>query len=514
MVLTHAERENALAIRRPQDGSPVGTVPVDGAAQVGAAVVRARRAQEGWSMLDPRERVRLLAGVREIIARRSDAIADRIVAETGKPEVEALTEVATVVSLCRHYEKRAPRLLLPRRVGSGWMLWKRSTILQQPYGVVAVISPWNYPFILSAEPTLTALFAGNGVVLKPSEYTPFTGAILAEVLGESDLPAGLVQVVQGDGETGSHLVDAGVDRIHFTGSARAGRAVLTRAARHLVPVSLELGGKDPAVVLDDADLERSARGIAFGAFFNAGQTCLATERVYVVEAVYEPFVRELRRAVSELRAGSAGRVDVGPLTTPEQLEVVESQLADAVELGARVLCGGDRVDPASNVFLPTILVDVTDEMLVMREETFGPLLPVISVADEEEAIRRAGELPMGLFASIWTGSPERGRAVGLRLPGGGFSVNDTLSHWANPALPMGGVGESGFGRVRGDEGLLSFSRSRSVLENRVQLKREPWWFPHRPIDRRLVRAVTAWEGERGVRRISGVVKAFLGRGEA
>lgn len=513
MALTHMEREGLLAIHRPQDGSPVGTVSVDGAPQVGAAVVRARRAQAAWGRLDPRERARRLAGLRELLARRADAIADRIVAETGKPEVEALTEVATVVSLCRYYERAAPRLLRPRRVGSGWMLWKRSTILQEAYGVVAVISPWNYPFILSAEPTITALFAGNGVVLKPSEHTPFTGSILTELLAETDLPTGLVQVVQGERETGAHLVDAGVDRLHFTGSPSAGRAVLTRAARHLLPVTLELGGKDPAVVLDDADLRRAARGIAFGAFFNAGQTCLATERVYVVKAIYEPFLQELRRAVSELRASSAGSVDVGPLTTEAQLEVVEAQLADALELGARVLCGGDRADPASNVFLPTVLVDVTDEMLVMREETFGPLLPVVQVADEDEAVRRAGELPMGLFASVWTGNPARGRAVGLRLPGGGFTVNDTLSHWANPALPMGGVGESGFSRVRGDEGLLAFTRSRSVMENRIQLRREPWWFPHRPADRRLVRAVTAWEGERGLRRLSGVVSALLGRGE-
>lgn len=502
-----------LFIRRPQDGAPVGSVSVDGSVEVRAAVARVRGAQQDWASLELSHRIRLLGEFRQVIARSAEDITARIVAETGKPEVEALTEVTTVVSLCRHYEGRALRLLRPRRVGSGWLQWKRATILQEPYGVVGVIAPWNYPFILAAEPTLTALFAGNGVVLKPSERAPFTGAILEELLGETDLPARLIQVVQGGAETGSHLVGSGLDRLHFTGSPSAGRKVLAAAAPPLLPVSLELGGKDPALVLSDADLDRAARGIAFGAFSNAGQTCLATERVFVEASVYESFLRRLASFTSGLRAGSGGEAEVGPLTTPEQLSIVEEQLSDAVGRGARVLCGGQRIDPASNVFLPTVLADVNERMRVMREETFGPLLPVARVADEDEAIRRANAHPMGLFASVWTGDPERGRAVAARLRGGGVSVNDTLSHWAVPALPMGGVGESGFSRLRGDEGLLAFSRSRALLENRLELSREPWWFPYRPGDRRLVRAVLAWEGERGIRRVSRALGALLGRGE-
>ncbi len=507
------DEADILFIRRPQDGAPVGSVTVDGPDEVRAAVARARGAQQGWASLELAHRVRLLGEFRHVIARGAEEIAARIVAETGKPEVEALTEVTTVVSLCRYFERRALRLLGPRRVGSGWLQWKRSTILQEPYGVVGVIAPWNYPFILAAEPALTALFAGNGVVLKPSERAPFTGAILEELLTETDLPTRLIQVVQGGAETGSHLVASGIDRLHFTGSPAAGRQVLAAAAPRLLPVSLELGGKDPALVLSDADLDRAARGIAFGAFFNAGQTCLATERVFVESSVYESFLRRLIRFTSELRAGSGGEAEVGPLTTPEQLAIVEEQLADAVERGARVLCGGHRIDPASNVFLPTILADVNERMRVMREETFGPLLPVVEVADEDEAVRRANAHPMGLFASVWTGDPERGRALASRLRGGGVSVNDTLSHWAVPALPMGGVDESGFSRVRGDEGLLAFSRSRVLLENRLDLAREPWWFPYRPGDRRLVRAILAWEGERGIRRVSRALGALLGRGE-
>jgi acyl-CoA reductase-like NAD-dependent aldehyde dehydrogenase len=502
-----------LVVRRPDDGSRVGTVPVDGPGEVRAAVARARKAQAGWASLPVRDRVRHLSGLREILARRADEIADRITAETGKPEGEALTEVAVVVSLCRYYERRAPRLLRPRRVPSGWLVWKRARILQEPYGVVGVISPWNYPFILVAEPVLTALFGGNAVVLKPSERAPFTGAALGELLSDSDLPDSLVQVVQGGPETGAELVVSGVDRLHFTGSPSGARQVLAAAAPRLLPVSLESGGKDAAIVLADADLRRAARGIAFGAFYNAGQTCLATERVFVEESVYEEFLRHLIREAERLRAGSGGEVDVGPLATEAQLDLVEEHLRDAVERGARVVCGGSRVDPASNVFLPTVLADVNERMRVMREETFGPLLPVQSVADAEEAVARTNAHPMGLFASVWTDDRETGRALGERVRSGGVSVNDTLAHWAIPSLPMGGTGESGFSRVRGDEGLLSFTRSKVLLENWITPSREPWWFPYRPRSRRLVRAVLAWEGERGVRRLSRLLGGLLGRGE-
>jgi len=511
--MSDVESPELLMVRRPLDGAPLGTVPVSSPEEVKAAVARARKAQSGWASLELRDRVRHMAGFREVLARRAQEIADRIVAETGKPEVEALTEVSMVVSVCRYYERRVPRMLKRKRVRSGWLAWKRGYILQEPFGVVGIIAPWNYPFILSAEPTLTALFAGNAVVLKPSEHAPFTGAILNELVADTDLPPGLLQVVHGHGETGAALAASSVDRLHFTGSPSVGRKVLATAAHHLTPVSLELGGKDPAIVLSDADLDRAARGVAFGAFYNAGQTCLATERVFVEASVYESFLQRLTREVSALKAGSGGEAEVGPLVLSKQLEVVEAQLADAVERGARILCGGGRIDPASNVFLPTVLADATDRMQVMREETLGPLLPVASVADEEEAVRRVNAHPMGLFASVWSQDLSRARSLGARLKGGGFSINDTLSHWAVPALPMGGRGESGFSRVKGDEGLLSYSRSRAVLENRFEFRGEPWWFPYRPSGRRLVRAVLAWEGEAGIRRITRSLGALMGRGE-
>jgi acyl-CoA reductase-like NAD-dependent aldehyde dehydrogenase len=427
--------------------------------------------------------------------------------------VEALAEVAVVAGLGRHYLKRAPRVLGRRRAPTGWMVWKRAWTEREPWGVMGVISPWNYPFVLTAEPTLTALFGGNGVVLKPSEYTPFTGAILEELVEGAGLPPDLVRVVQGRGETGRALIHSGIDKLHFTGGPETGRRILFEAAPLLLPVSLELGGKDPAIVLEDADQERAARGIVFGGFFNAGQTCLSTERVYVVDAIHDEFLRKLVRQVQALRVGSGGEVDLGPMTTSEQLAVVEEHLQDALARGARVACGGERLDPGSNLLHPTVLTDVPDDALVLTDETFGPVLPVVRVRDEDEAVLRANELPMGLFASVWTGDRKRGEAVARRLRAGGASVNDTLSHWGVPSLPMGGVGESGYSRVRGDEGLREFTRARAFLVDLTGLGREPWWFPYTPLSRRLMRGLTDWEGLRGLSRGTGFMREMFRREE-
>lgn len=499
-----------LRIRRPQDGAPVGEIEVSSPEEVFAAVDRVREVQPGWASLSPVDRARRMRGLRQEIHARREEIADRIIAETGKPEGEALTEILVVQGSIRFFEDRAPAILGRRRVSTRWMPWKRAWTVRDPYGVVGVISPWNYPFLLTMDPVVTALFGGNGAVLKPSELTPFTGALVPELVVGGGLPEGLVRAVQGGGETGRTLVEAGVDKIHFTGGARAGRDVLAAAAHRLLPVTLELGGKDAALVLEDADLERAARGVVFGAFFNAGQTCVATERVYVVDSIYEPFLRRVKRLASDLRAGSGGWVDVGPMVDPRRLEIVEDQLEEAVTAGARIVCGGQRADPASNVFLPTVLADVTGEMRVMRDETFGPVLPLMRVRNVDEAVAAANAHPMNLFASVWTGDASLGVEVGGRLRCGGVSVNDTLSHWALPGLPVGGVGESGFGRSRGEEGLRDLTRARSVLVHRSFVKRDPWWFPYGPRSARLIRSLLGWEGESGVRRLTGALKGLLG----
>jgi acyl-CoA reductase-like NAD-dependent aldehyde dehydrogenase len=384
-------------------------------------------------------------------------------------------------------------------------------LLREPYGVVGVIAPWNYPFLLSMNPVMTALFAGNAAVLKPSEYSPYSGLLVEDLARDANLPEGLVQVVIGGGPTGEALVRSGVDKVFFTGGTETGRRVMAAAAESLTPVALELGGKDAAIVLEDADLERTARGIVWGAFQNAGQTCLSVERVFVVEGIYDAFVRQVLAEVRRLRAGSTAGVDVGPITTPEQLLKLETQLQDAVEGGATVLAGGTRTDPASNVFLPTVLTDVEAHARLLREESFGPFLPVLRVKDSEEAVRRANETSFGLSASVWTGDRRRGEVVARRIRAGGVCVNDVMTHYAVPGLPFGGVGESGFGRSKGLEGIAELTRTRSILVGRWGLAREPWWFPYSKATETLVRAGLASRLRGGLGGIVAGARVLLGK---
>jgi acyl-CoA reductase-like NAD-dependent aldehyde dehydrogenase len=497
-----------LEVRRPSDGSVLATVPAQGPAEVAEAVARARRIQTEWAAFATEDRIRRMRALLPALAEAREEIVETIRAETGKPELEAYAEVAVIADLLRHYAATARRVLRPRKVSTGWLLGKQAAVYREPYGVVGVISPWNYPFILVMDPVVSALFAGNAAVVKPSEFTPLTALTAQKLFGRAHLPDGLVQVVTGDGRTGAALVDGGVDKISFTGSARTGRRVMAAAARNLTPVTMELGGKDPAIVLEDADLERAAAGIAFGAFFNAGQTCISVERAYVVESVYDAFVERISTVARALRAGSAEEVDVGPMTTAPQLGIVEAQLDDALERGARPVAGGGRADPASNVMLPTVLVDVDPDSMLMTEETFGPLLPVMRVRDQEEAIERANRGAFGLFASVWTRDVERGTAVARRLRAGGVSVNDVLTHYAVPGLPMGGVGQSGFGRNRGDEGLREMTRTRSMLVHRWGRRREVFWFPYGSGKLEMVRGLVEWRTGGGLGRL---LRALFGR---
>ncbi len=488
--------DEVLRVLRPSDGSLVGELAVTPPPALAGRVARARSVQEGWASLEPRDRARRLRGLLSAIGSRAAEIESTISAETGKPRTEAAVEVMSVVEHLRFHIKACSSLFRPMKVSCGWLVWKRAMIFREPLGVIGIISPWNYPFILSMNPVITALAGGNAAILKPSEYTPYSGLLAEELARDGGLPEGLVQVVIGAGPTGEALVRSGVDKVVFTGGGVAARHVLSAAAESLTPVILELGGKDPAIVLEDADLARAARGIVWGAFMNAGQTCISIERVYVVDEVFETFLRAVVAQVKALKAGSTPGLDIGPMTTPAQLETVERHLSEAVERGAKVVVGGGRVDPASNVFLPTVLTDVHPASELLRQETFGPLLPLLRVKDEEEAVEAANSLPFGLSASVWTGDRARGIALARRLRAGAVSVNDALAHYGIPGLPFGGIGESGYGRTGGLEGLEEVTRTRSVLVDRLGLEREPWWFPYSRSSERLVRTLASlrWRG--------------------
>jgi succinate-semialdehyde dehydrogenase/glutarate-semialdehyde dehydrogenase len=370
------------------------------------------------------------------------------------------------------------------------MKTKRLRLVHQPLGVVGIITPWNFPFVLAANPTAQALMAGNAVVLKPSEVTPHAGRLVEELFRAAGVPEGLVTCVTGDGSTGAALLEAGVDRICFTGSVRTGRKVAEVCGRNLVPCTLELGGKDPMVVCADADLERAANGAVYGAFANAGQVCVSTERVYVVDAIADDFVRLVVEKTGALRQGPAGESDVGPLIWPQQLEVVERHVEDARRRGARVLTGGRRNPAYPGLYYePTVLADVDHEMLIMREESFGPLLPIMRVRDEDEALRLANDTRYGLNANVWTRDKRRGVELARRVRSGSAVVNDCMITYGIPESPFGGVGDSGIGRVNGEIGLKSYCRVQSIVVDRFGSKAEPIWFPYDERKTRRLRRV-------------------------
>lgn len=497
-------------VRSPVDGSLLRELPVQGEAEVREAVNRARQPQRAWARMSVADRARRMRRLARVLAERGDEIAASVRAETGKPPSEALAEVVVAVDLIRYYARVAARHLAPRRTGTGWLLSKSGWVEREPYGVIGAITPWNYPFIIAMDCVTPALFAGNGVVIKPSEFTPITTLLIPDLCAQAGIPAELVQVVTGDGSTGRALIGSGVDRVVFTGSTATGRKVMETASHTLTPVTLELGGKDAAIVLEDADLERAARGIVFGGFFNAGQTCISVERVFVVRSVHEAFVAHVVGATNELRAGTDPEADVGPMITAQQMGIVEGQVRDALSRGARALTGGARASVDGRVFPPTVLVDVDDSMEVMNAETFGPVLPIAAVADADEAVERANASGYGLFASVWTGDRARGLQVARRLRAGGVSVNDVLSHYSVPQLPVGGVGESGFGRRRGLEALDEMTRTRTLLSDRFGLRREPWWFPYSSGSTRLMRSMLDWRGRGGVGGIVRAARRLLG----
>ncbi|RIL02035.1 MAG: aldehyde dehydrogenase [Proteobacteria bacterium] len=471
--------------RRWQTRSPATLEPLESweAARpedVRAAVERARKAQREWAAAGFAERARRLRRALRVLLAREAEFAATIERETGKPAVEILSsELLPAADAIEFYAKRAKRVLADRTLPLHLLKSKKLKLVYKPLGVVGIITPWNFPFILALNPTVQALAAGNGVVLKPSEATPATGRLVEALFREAGLPDGLVACAVGDGATGAALVEAGVDKVSFTGSERTGRKIAEACGRALIPCTLELGGKDPMIVCADADVERAAAGAVYGAFANAGQVCVSTERVYVVDAVADEFVRRVVEHTGRLRQGSGGEADVGPMIWAPQLDVVERHVEDARRRGAHVLTGGRRNPRYEGLYYePTVLVDVDHDMLVMREESFGPLLPIMRVRDEAEALRLANDSGYGLNASVWSRDKRRGAELARAIESGCAVVNDCLVTYGIAESPFGGVKASGIGRVNGDMGLKGYCHVQSIVVDRFGAKSELLWFPY------------------------------------
>jgi succinate-semialdehyde dehydrogenase/glutarate-semialdehyde dehydrogenase len=483
----HSRRR--LRVSNPATLAPIGEFEVQNPTDVRAAIERARKAQPDWAGLSVEERARYLERALRILLDREEEFVEIIVAETGKPRIEAVaSEILGACDAVRFYAKRAKRILADRTVPLHLAKTKKLKICYRPLGVVGIITPWNFPFILSLNPTAQALMAGNTVLLKPSEATPFSGRLVEDLLSAAGLPEGVFNLLLGDGETGAALVEGGVDKISFTGSVETGRKVAEACGRNLVPFTLELGGKDPMIVCADADLDRAARGAVFGAFANSGQVCTSTERVYVVEEVADEFTRKVVEHTASLRQGLEGEFDVGSLTWPRQLDVIEAHVRDAVEKGAQVLAGGRRNPSYRGYFYePTVLADVSHEMRVMREETFGPVLPIMRVNSEEEALRLANDSRYGLNANVWTRDRRKGTELAKAVGSGCAVVNDCMITYGVTESPFGGLKDSGIGQVNGELGLRAFCHAQSILIDRFGRKTEPQWYPYSARKMNLIR---------------------------
>jgi acyl-CoA reductase-like NAD-dependent aldehyde dehydrogenase len=480
-----AAAATTIAVENPATGELITTIPLLGAEDIEPMAQRAHVAQPAWEAIGFEERGKVLRRAQKWMLDNAERVIDVVVSESGKTHEDAqLADLGYTVSALGFWAKEAPNYLADERVPS-WnnpvAVGKKLIIRYAPVGVVGVIGPWNYPIANSFGDCIPALAAGNSVILKPSEVTPLSSLLMEEMMRECGLPEDVFQVATGDGSTGAALI-AGVDCVMFTGSTRTGKTVMKAAAEALIPCYLELGGKDPMIVCADADVERAANAAAFYSMNNGGQVCISVERVYVEEPVYDEFVQKVTDNIRELRQGApagVGTVDIGAVTFPPQLEIIDSHVRDAVEKGAKVLTGGHPHAESGRFYEPTVLVDVDHTMKCMQEETFGPTLPIMKINGPDEGVRLANDSEFGLQASVWTRDVRHGEELARRIDAGVVCVNDAQVNYTALNLPMGGWKASGLGTRHGAGGIRKYTKVQSLLVTRRALKREPFMFPYR-----------------------------------
>ncbi len=478
-----SEGRRRLGIRSPATRERVGEIVVSRREEVEAAVAKARDAQREWARVPIAERARIVRSAIDILVERRQEVVETIINETGKTRLEALMmEIVPGCDYLNFWSQRAVRELSDeKRKLHGYLRPVKKLIMHyRPLGVVGVITPWNGPFSLAINPTTQAVLAGNAVILKPSEVAPYSGDWAIKLLSEAGVPEGVVQTVHGDGETGGALVNGGVQKISFTGSVSTGKKIAAACAEQLIPYSLELGGKDAMIVCADADLERAAGGAVFNSMLNSGHVCMGVERVYVVESVADEFEERVANIVRELRYGAGDDVDVGAVFWDRQLPIIERHIEDAKRKGAEIVVGGEADTSKGLFYKPTFVRNVNHSMELMREETFGPIVSVMRVKDEEEAIRLANDSHYGLSGSVWTRDIQKGIEIAKRMETGSVIINDASMAYGAPEAPFGGVKDSGVGHVNGLGALRSYTHQQPIIIHRWAQKRERVWYPHTP----------------------------------
>ena len=513
-----ASRQNAKTLLEPATGKKLASQKAHDLSYVKEAVRKSREAQRTWAETPLRERqARARAMGREIVA-RVDEIALVISRSTGKTRMDALTtDVFPGALMASYYARVAPRILKPRTLGRSSILFfnKVSRLTRVPFGVIGIISPWNYPFGIPLHEVIPALLSGNGVVLKVATQVQPVGEAIADVVKAAGFPQGLFSLVHLPGAAaGNAMLAAGVDKLFFTGSTAAGKELMAKAARKLVPVVLELGGNDPMIVLDDANLDRAAAGALWAGVSNAGQSCAAVERVYVQQGAWEGFRQRLADRVAKIRVGPDRDfdVEVGSLTSEEQKKKVTGVLRDAVKKGARIVA---QAGPSSGLFHPvTVLEDADSSMAAMCEEIFGPIIALQKVRDESEAVARANDSIYGLSASVWSRSRRRARHVAAQLRAGSVTLNDHLISHGMAETPWGGFGQSGIGRSHGGLGFEEMTQPRVIVDDLMhRAPRNMWWYPHdKSVYEGLKGALVALHGRGFFRRVGALgklVRIFL-----
>lgn len=504
---------NEIVSYNPATGAEVGRVGNHSTAEVFAAVASAKSAHQSWKQTSFQERGKFIKRAAQVLYAEMDEIAALVSDEMGKPVTEAIsTEIAPVLDLMQFFARSTAKMLKPEKINIGFfgLIGRTSKIVYQPLGVVGIISPWNYPLAIPLGETVMALMAGNCVVLKPSELTPLVGLKIGEIFRQAGLPENVLQIVTGDGQTGAALVKSGVNKIMFTGSVATGKKIAAAAAENLTPVVLELGGKDPMIVCADANLENAARAAVWGAFANSGQTCAAVERCYVHESVAPEFIEKVVTLTKNLRQdyGSNENAEIGSMSSEAQLQIVENHMNNAAANGAKILTGGKRNSNFDGAFFePTVLTHINHDFQAVREETFGPTLPIMTFADEAEAVKMANDSEFGLTASVWTRNIAKGKQIAVQIEAGTVTVNEVLYTHGIAQTPWGGVKQSGYGRTHGKLGLMELVSSQHIHVNHLSQFPDLWWFNYSPNARNLFKSLAQFFASG----LTGSIKSLLPR---